>query len=738
MGAGRLSRSHRRAKHIREYSGADRIRRGASDRLEVGPGGLFERTEGSQVLRVGGALSERVGGTHVTRAKRVESTVRGRTRIDGRADTILLGGAMSEVHAGAEVVLAGMSDDLVLGLGSRVTAPFDLWLTGLLGLEEKLATCAFDGAVVDIASTLFEREYGTGVHNAGSAVFSGAVYATQATGFRRLMKVSSGVRNLSSGGGGGGSSSSSGASSAAASPAAAPEPGLLGTVDAPRPNAFDSEPANLARLADQAAAAEDTAHYERVEDVSETAADLQDLAHRQAADESPEEAARAASRIPSPVDDPTGGSGLATVDDAAPSEAGPGLSSATPGDPPRVEPDWAPTSHPEPTYGRGQVPIGETFEEFRYEAVVGARPDKLLSDDAQASADVAAFRIVHDAQDDVRDMAREAVRQSGPLADSTNVLDMNAVEAHEYLVAARNGAAEAGDTGEATRIQNLIDALDRYAFDRYTTGLADAEAQHDATPRRLPPHVDAGALERRLSALAQDEFARMDDPGLSDAERHELSKRASTLMLAAQDAQAGLDPMAYVQAVLNSELNQVDSHIYADVARLISNAMEEGASASTRLSVGQAFWARAREAASTLLTRVGLDSWFGAGGASGIDELSEANHPVRFLESSADLRLSDPGLPPDPTARNLDFDAAPVTGEADLSPVGSGSAAPVPSSRAPDPQIEAASRLNPTLDGDGAHWAAPTDLPEGSERTPWADERDRVPVATASGPAGPV
>lgn len=152
----------------------------------------------------------------------------------------------------------------------------------------------------------------------------------------------------------------------------------------------------------------------------------------------------------------------------------------------------------------------------------------------------------------------------------------------------------------------------------------------------------------------------------------------------------------------------------------------------------KAFWARAREAASPLLTRVGLDSWFGVGEASGIDELSEANHPVRFLESSADLRLSDPGLPPDPTARILDFDPAPVTSEADLSPVGSGSAAPDPSSRAPAPQIESASRLNPTLDGDGAHWAAPTDLPEGPEATPWVDERDRVPVATASGTGGPV
>ncbi len=192
----RPSISRRQAKEIVERSGGDRVRRGESDRLEVGSGGLFERTEGTRVLRVGGTLSESTGGTHTTRAKRVERTVRGRARINGRTDNIILGGGMSEVHAGAELVLAGMSDGLVIGAGTRVTGIFDLWVTGLLGMEEKLATSNFDGVMVDTARTLFEREYGTGVHHAGSATFSGAVYATQATGFRKLMKVSSGVRTV--------------------------------------------------------------------------------------------------------------------------------------------------------------------------------------------------------------------------------------------------------------------------------------------------------------------------------------------------------------------------------------------------------------------------------------------------------------------------------------------------------------------------------------------------------------
>ena len=199
---------------------------------------------------------------------------------------------MTEVHAGAELVLAGMSDDLVLGAGSRVTAVLDLWVTGLLGIEEKLATSAFDGVFVDTSRTLFEREYGTGVHRAGSAMFSGAIYATQATGFRRLMRVSSGVRNLSSGGGGGAgtSTSASGPTSTTPSPGSTSGPGLLGSAAAPSGHVAGNS-TDLARLADNAQSSEDAARYRRTESVSETVTELQTAARNQVAGERPETAA---------------------------------------------------------------------------------------------------------------------------------------------------------------------------------------------------------------------------------------------------------------------------------------------------------------------------------------------------------------------------------------------------------------------------------------------------------------
>ena len=258
-------------------------------------------------------------------------------------------------------------------------------MAGVIGIEEKLATSTFDGAFIDTARTLFEREYGTGVHHAGFANFSGAVYATQATGFRKLMRVSSGVRNLSSGGGGGGggeSPSASGPTSATPSPGAESEPGLLeGAAASPGHTAgFDST--DLARLSEQARTGEDAAQYRRTESVSETVTELQSAARNQVAGERPETAARAPSRLQS-AEGPSVDAARATVDDAGPSQVQPVHSGPDPGDASRTEPFWSPSSRRRRAYTKGQVRVGESFDEFRFEAVVGERPDKLLSDDAQ-------------------------------------------------------------------------------------------------------------------------------------------------------------------------------------------------------------------------------------------------------------------------------------------------------------------------------------------------------------------
>ena len=95
-----------------------------------------------------------------------------------------------------------MTDDLTIGVGARVSAPVDLWMNQLAGIEERPGTAAADWAMVDHAGTLFEPEYGVGTHDSALAVFSGTVHQTQRVGFRPMMWVALHVHNLVPGAGG--------------------------------------------------------------------------------------------------------------------------------------------------------------------------------------------------------------------------------------------------------------------------------------------------------------------------------------------------------------------------------------------------------------------------------------------------------------------------------------------------------------------------------------------------------
>ena len=189
-----------RAEELTYVSGDRRVRRGESDRLEVGSGPSQDAVAGTEHTRIGGQLSEHTGGNLSTQVSRMETTVEGKLTLRLKSDTTLLGGAMTDVHTGGVFIGAGMSDDMIIGGGVRVTAPADLWLCGLIGMEEKLGSAYADGALVELYRLAFEREYATGVHVAGAAVFSGTVHATMATGFRQLFKVARGVRDLTPGG----------------------------------------------------------------------------------------------------------------------------------------------------------------------------------------------------------------------------------------------------------------------------------------------------------------------------------------------------------------------------------------------------------------------------------------------------------------------------------------------------------------------------------------------------------
>ena len=77
-----------------------------------------------------------------------------------------------------------------------MTAPVDVWVNELTGIQERPGTAQADALFRESYGTLFEREYGAGTHVASVANFTGTVYQTQKAGFRPMMKVALGVRNL--------------------------------------------------------------------------------------------------------------------------------------------------------------------------------------------------------------------------------------------------------------------------------------------------------------------------------------------------------------------------------------------------------------------------------------------------------------------------------------------------------------------------------------------------------------
>ena len=178
------------------------VRRGELDTVQIGNAGIADIVAGTETATISGKLREHNGRDMNYIASRVETTVGGRMSVTcGFEDGIMLGGAMTDTWAGATMIGAVMSDDLCAGAGVRATAPVDLWLNMLTGMEERPGTAAADGVFVEACGTLFEREYGPSVYAVGTAMWTGTTYVTMKTGFRPLMRVAMGVRNLLPGAG---------------------------------------------------------------------------------------------------------------------------------------------------------------------------------------------------------------------------------------------------------------------------------------------------------------------------------------------------------------------------------------------------------------------------------------------------------------------------------------------------------------------------------------------------------
>ena len=212
-----------RAETIEQLAGGDALRRGVSERIEAGRSQTnADLVAGRDRVRVHATLHEHTGHGLAEVAAHLHTTVDGTLDVHaGNEDTVLLAGHMRDLWDGGTAIVAAMTDDTAAGGGIRVTTPLDLWVHGLMGVEERIGTCTADAVLTESSATHYEREYGPGVHAAGLAVYTGSLYQSSRSTFRPLMRVSSGVRNLIAGGDGGGAGGDAGAGDA---PGASPPP----------------------------------------------------------------------------------------------------------------------------------------------------------------------------------------------------------------------------------------------------------------------------------------------------------------------------------------------------------------------------------------------------------------------------------------------------------------------------------------------------------------------------------
>ena len=220
-----------RAESILQYAERGAERTGKLDCTEVGlSDDNRDVVAGRDDVEVAGMLREHTGHGVVHLADEVELDIGGSLRVHAHLeDNLIMAGVMKDEYEGGVFVTSAMSDDIVAGMGLRCTAPLDLLAHGLMAMEERPGTCMADGVLLDVAGTLYDREYGPSVFGTLVARNFGSTVATMKSGFFPLMKVALGVRHLTPGGGGGGGDANASPPAApSATPAAAPPTGGAG------------------------------------------------------------------------------------------------------------------------------------------------------------------------------------------------------------------------------------------------------------------------------------------------------------------------------------------------------------------------------------------------------------------------------------------------------------------------------------------------------------------------------
>ena len=600
--------SEARAEQLTLITTGPSIRRGESDHIEVGLGlaesGPQSYVQGTDRLDVGGTYTEHTGGDCITQSTRMRTTVRGHLNLKGKGDTGILGGTLVDTHIGPEVLAAGMSDDLVVGVGVRTTVAGDLWLCGLMGMEEKVGIAAIDGALVELYGMSFEREYGAGLHNAGAVNFSGPTFVTQAAGFRPLLKAMTGPRNLVPGAG----APAGGAS--ASPPPAAPAAGGGGMLADP----------SLATGADEIAGVEDAQDGGRIlrvvadapgdvppartSDTAESLGDAQRLADANEAADSggtTEDAAEAAADFwrrveadaePNAADqnlivvEGAGGERTVTVTDGSAfddqnwadlfadqqidypdaqhiDQAGDGVNppAAAAGD--GAGPDGR-------RYRPNQPRILEDPQAFDYEKVMdyvgGGRWDRLLSDDPRNSADGHAYTVILESQDQsniyVNDVITRLVGSEPDFYNQHNLQAAGDTRGDQYrkLRTLRDALAADPDPDSARRaleIQEAMTNIEEGVHSRMYAGLETAETVYAERPL-LSDDVDRGRLSDLLAdkkTAVMDEMALLnqveDKTNVQVARMMQLSDEFTAISSAQETLSQGYDPIHYLDGMIS-------------------------------------------------------------------------------------------------------------------------------------------------------------------------------------------
>ena len=128
-----------RAESMLQYAERGAERTGELDRTEVGlSDDNRDVVAGRDEVEIDGMLEEHTGHGLVHVADEVEINVGGPLRMHAHLeDNIIMAGVMRDEFAGGTFITAAMSDDMAAGLGLRCTAPLDVWVHGLVGMEER-------------------------------------------------------------------------------------------------------------------------------------------------------------------------------------------------------------------------------------------------------------------------------------------------------------------------------------------------------------------------------------------------------------------------------------------------------------------------------------------------------------------------------------------------------------------------------------------------------------------------